>query len=124
MAEIWGPEGGKRWPWEFGPVSKVARIWPMPCNNGSERGAKMVFRDRQSIRRQNALLTLSRSNLFYAQKDECTEYLRVMEIIDKQLPETPWYGSRQMARYIKRYDRQCGRHHFRRLMRLMRLVPV
>ena len=42
MAEIWGPEGGKRWPWEFGPVSKVARIWPMPCNNGSERGAKMA----------------------------------------------------------------------------------
>ena len=33
-------------------------------------------------------------------------------------------GSRQMARYMKRYDHKCGRHRVRRLMRLMRLVPI
>jgi len=33
-----------------------------------------------------------------------------MEIIDKQFLETPWYGSRQMARHMKRNNHQCGRH--------------
>jgi putative transposase len=51
-----------------------------------------------------------------------------MEIIDKQFLEAPWYGSRQMARHMKRHNYQCGRHRVscraRRLMRLMRLVPI
>jgi putative transposase len=47
-----------------------------------------------------------------------------MEIIDKQVLETPWYGSRQMARYMQRQGHKCGRHRVRRLMRLMRLVPI
>ena len=59
-----------------------------------------------------------------------------MEIIDKQFLETPWYGSRQMARYMKRKGHKCGRRHagsvplarrvrrLMRLMRLMRLVPI
>ena len=47
-----------------------------------------------------------------------------MEIIDKQFLETPWYGSRQMARYMKRNGHLCGRRRLRRLMRLMRLVPI
>jgi putative transposase len=47
-----------------------------------------------------------------------------MEIIDKQFLETPWYGSRQMARCMQRNNHKCGRHRVRRLMRLMRLVPI
>ena len=47
-----------------------------------------------------------------------------MKIIDKQLLETPWYGSRQMARYMKRANHKCDLHRMRRLMRLMRLVPI
>ena len=47
-----------------------------------------------------------------------------MEIIDKQFVETPWYGSRQMARCMRRQGHKCGRHRVRRLMRLMRLVPI
>ncbi len=47
-----------------------------------------------------------------------------MAIIDKQFLETPWYGSRQMARHVKRQGYRCGRHRVRRLMRLMRLVPI
>jgi hypothetical protein len=47
-----------------------------------------------SMRRQCALLTLSRSNLYYEPKGESAENLRFMEIIDKQFLETPWYGSR------------------------------
>ena len=47
-----------------------------------------------------------------------------MEIIDKKFLETPWYGSRQMARCMQRNTHKCGRHRVRRLMRLMRLVPI
>ena len=85
----------------------------------------MVSKDHKlSVRRQCALLTLARSNLYYEPKGESAENLRFMEIIDKQFLETPWYGSRQMARYMKRNDHKCGRHRVRRLMRLMRLVPI
>ena len=77
-----------------------------------------------SIRRQCKLLSLSRSGLYYQPVGESAENLRFMEIIDKQFLETPWYGSRQMARYMKRQGYKCGRHRVRRLMRLMRLVPI
>ncbi|WP_245815234.1 IS3 family transposase [Shimia gijangensis] len=86
---------------------------------------KMVSKDHKlSMRRQCALLMLSRSNLYYEPKGESAENLRFMAIIDKQFLETPWYGSRQMARFMKRNSHQCGRHRVRRLMRLMRLVPI
>jgi len=85
----------------------------------------MVSRDHKlSVRRQCSLLTLTRSNLYYEPKGESAENLRFMEIIDKQFLETPWYGSRQMARHMKRNNHKCGRHRVRRLMRLMRLVPI
>ncbi len=83
--------------------------------------------------RQCSLLQLSRSTLYYRPKGESAENLAFMEIIDKQFLETPWYGSRQMARHMERQGHKCGRHHagsvplarrVRRLMRLMRLVPI
>ena len=56
------------------------------------------------------------------------ENLRFREVIDKQFLEKPWYGAQpmvqQMARFLKRQVHACGRHHARRLMRLMRLVPI
>jgi len=85
----------------------------------------MVSKDHKlSVRRQCALLTLTRSNLYYQPMGESAENLRFMEFIDKQFLETPWYGSRQMARHMKRQSHKCGRHRIRRLMRLMRLVPI
>jgi putative transposase len=85
----------------------------------------MVSKDHKlSVRRQCVLLTLVRSNLFYEPKGESAENLRFMEIIYKQFLETPWYGSRQIARYMERQGHACGRHRVRRLMRLMRLVPI
>jgi putative transposase len=85
----------------------------------------MVSKDHDlSQRRQCTLLQLSRSTLYYQPKGESAENLRFMEIIDKQFLETPWYGSRQMARHMKRQGHKCGRHRVRRLMRLMRLVPI
>lgn len=73
-----------------------------------------------SVRRQCGLLSLTRSTLYYQPRGESAENLKFMEIIDRQFLETPWYGSRQM----QREGHKCGRHRIRRLMRLMRLVPI
>ena len=55
---------------------------------------------RLSVRRQCRLLLLSRSTLYYAPVGESVENLALMRLIDQQFLETPWYGSRQMARWL------------------------
>ncbi|SFQ75402.1 putative transposase [Donghicola eburneus] len=77
-----------------------------------------------SVRRQCSLLSLARSTLYYQPHGESAENLKFMEIIDRQFLETPWYGARQMARHMQRQGHKCGRHRVRRLMKLMRLVPI
>ncbi len=77
-----------------------------------------------SVRRQCKLLSLARSSLYYHLRGQSAENLAFMEVIDRQFLETPWYGSRQMARHMQREGHACGRHRVRRLMRLMRLVPI
>ena len=77
-----------------------------------------------SVRRQCTLLAFVRSGLYYQPVGESAENLRFMRIIDRQFLKTPWYGSRQMARYMQRQGHKAGCHRIRRLMRLMRLVPI
>ncbi len=79
---------------------------------------------RLSLRRQCRLLSLSRSVLYYTPVGERAENLVLMKLIDRQFLETPWYGSRQMARWLLRRGHSVGRHRVRRLMRKMRLVPI
>ena len=79
---------------------------------------------RLSLRRQCRLLSLSRSTLYYTPVGESAENLVLMKLIDRQFLETPWYGSRQMARWLRRQGHAAGRHRVRRLMRKMRLVPI
>ncbi|RJE78563.1 hypothetical protein DWB67_16925 [Paracoccus sp. JM45] len=76
------------------------------------------------VRRQCHLLSLTRFGLSYHPRGESTQNLAFMKIIDRHFLETPWYGSRQMARHMQREGPKCGRHRVRRLMRLMRLVPI
>jgi|AntRauTorckE5430_2_1112549.scaffolds.fasta_scaffold40884_1 hypothetical protein len=72
----------------------------------------MVSKDHDlSQRRQWALLQLLRATLYYLPVGESAENPRFMGIIDKQFLETPWYGSRQMARHMRRQSHKCGRHH-------------
>jgi putative transposase len=79
---------------------------------------------RLSLRRQCRLLSLSRSTLYYAPVGESAGNLALMALIDRQFLETPWYGSRQMARWLQRQGHGAGRHRVRRLMRKMRLMPI
>ncbi len=73
-----------------------------------------------SIRKQCNLLPLSRSRLYHQPVGESAGILRIMEIIGTHFLETPWYGSRQMARFKKRNNLPFERHR----VRLMRLVPI
>ncbi|MCH7816646.1 MAG: transposase, partial [Proteobacteria bacterium] len=47
-----------------------------------------------------------------------------MEIIDKQYLKTPWYGSRQLVRHLKRDGYSIGRKRMRRLMKNMGIQSI
>jgi putative transposase len=47
-----------------------------------------------------------------------------MRLIDEQFTETPWYGTRQMARQLRRQGHDVGRKRVRRLMRVMGLTAI
>ena len=77
-----------------------------------------------SVVRQCELVSISRSSFYYQPVGETTETLALMRLIDAQFLETPWYGSRQMARHLRRDGHEVGRKRVRRLMAVMGLVPI
>src|SRR5258705_11734465 len=68
---------------------------------------------RLSIVRQCELVSISRSSFYREPTPESEETLRLMRLIDEQFLETPWYGSRQMARHLRRQGWGVGRHRVR-----------
>jgi putative transposase len=79
---------------------------------------------RLSIVRQCELVGIARSSFYYTGKGESLLNLELMRKVDEQFMETPWYGSRQMARCLRRQGYPVGRKRIRRLMRKMGLVAV
>ena len=77
-----------------------------------------------SLSHQCRLLSISRSSFYYAPKGESAENLSLMRRIDELFLKYPFYGSRQMARQLRREDICVGRHRVRRLMRLMGLEAI
>jgi putative transposase len=77
-----------------------------------------------SIARQCELASISRSGFYYHPTGETPLNLELMLLIDKQFLETPWYGSRQMARHLRREGYTVGRKRVRRLMAKMGLAPI
>ena len=67
---------------------------------------------------------MSRSSFYREPTAETEATLRLMRLIDEQFLETPWYGSRQMARHLRRNGWCVGRHRVRRLMSKMGLAPI
>jgi putative transposase len=86
----------------------------------------MVSEDKSglSIARKCELVGISRSSFYYDPKGESELNLKLMKLIDAQFLETPWYGSRQMARWLRRQGHGVGRTRTRRLMSLMGLTPI
>ena len=77
-----------------------------------------------SLSRQCRLLSISRSSFYYVLKGESPENLALMRRIDELFLKYPFYGSRQMARQLRRQGNSVGRHRVRRLMRLMGLEAI
>lgn len=63
---------------------------------------------RLSIVRQCQLVSIARSSHYYVGKGESPLNLALMRLIDEQYLRTPWYGSRQMARHLRRQGYNIG----------------
>lgn len=77
-----------------------------------------------SVVRRCELAGISRSSFYYEPTGESELNLKLMKLVDAQFLETPWYGSRQMASWLRRQGHGVGRTRTRRLMRLMGLMPI
>jgi len=77
-----------------------------------------------SVTAQCRLLSISRSGWYYEPKGHTPLNLKLMRLIDEQFLLTPYYGSRQMARWLRRQGHGVGRHRVRRLMALMGLHAI
>jgi putative transposase len=76
------------------------------------------------VSRQCALIGISRSAWYSLAMGESALNLALMRLIDAQFLETPWYGSRQMTRHLRRNGHVVGRKRVRRLMAKMGLAAV
>src|SRR6266567_2918105 len=84
---------GSRWSWS-GSKKKSER--------SPERLRPLVEADHPqlSVRRQCALLGLSRSSLYYEAAAETAENLRLMELIDQEYTAHPFLGSRRLTQWL------------------------
>ena len=91
-----------------------------------ERRRQMVeaAHPRLSIVRQCELVSISRSGFYHRPADETPLNLELMRLVDAQFLETPWYGSRQMARHLRRDGHAVGRKRVRRSMAKMGLALI
>ena len=79
---------------------------------------------RLSIVRQCELVSISRASFYYEPSGETPLNLALMRLIDEQFLETPFYGTRQMARHLRRQGYVVGRKRVRRLMTRMGLAAI
>ena len=80
--------------------------------------------DNLSIVRQCRLVSVARSSFYYEARGESPENLRLMRQIDEQFLETPFFGTRQMTRWLRRQGETVSRKRVRRLMRLLGLQAI
>ena len=67
-----------------------------------------------SISQQCRLVRLSRSAFYYAPVGIDTATLALMKAIDRAFTRYPFFGSRQIAAYLRREGTIVGRHRVRR----------
>jgi len=79
---------------------------------------------RLSITRQCRLVSIARSSFYYEGRGESPLNLKLMRLIDEQFLETPFFGSRQMTRWLKRQGYTVSRKRVRRLMRLLGIQAI
>ena len=77
-----------------------------------------------SLTRQCRLVSIARSSFYYEGKDESLFNVQLRRRIDEQFLETPFYGSRQMTRWLRRQEIWVSRKRVRRLMRRLGLQAI
>ena len=87
---------------------------------------KMVDREHLSLSmaRQCALLGVSRSSLYYRPREASGEDMALMQAMDRQYLETPFFGSRRMRVWLERQGMVVSRKRVQRLMRTMGLRAI
>ena len=69
-------------------------------------------------------MSISKGSLYYRPVPISNYNLHVMDLIDKQYIETPYYGSRRMTAYLRRLGHEVNRKRVQRLMRLMGIEAI
>jgi putative transposase len=77
-----------------------------------------------SVVRQCALLGISRSSVYYQPVQASQENLVLMELIDQQYLERPFYGSRRMTAGLRSQGYLINRKRVRRLLGIMGLRAI
>ena len=77
-----------------------------------------------SVTRQCALLGLPRASYYHRPRPKPAETLRLMRLIDETYLAYPFFGSRQMARWLRRQGETVNRKRVQRLMREMGLEAI
>jgi len=76
-----------------------------------------------SVARQCALLALPRSTYYHQPEPESDANLALLRVIDETYLAYPFFGSRQMTRWLRRQGHPVNRKRVRRLMRTLGLEP-
>lgn len=77
-----------------------------------------------SIKKQCELLGLNRSSLYYQEKSETEENVKMMGLIDEIYTEFPYYGSPRITEELKRRGCLVNHKRIERLMLVMGLVAI
>ena len=77
-----------------------------------------------SIRKQCALLDITRSALYYQAKGESKSNIQMMEIMDKHILQEPTAGVLTMQSMLEEKGIIAGYERIRRLMRLANITPI
>ncbi len=76
------------------------------------------------MRRQCALVGLSRTALYYKAHGERAENLELMRLLDEQYTRTPFYGVERMTAWLKQQGYEVNRKRVRRLLRAIGLEAL
>jgi putative transposase len=77
-----------------------------------------------SVRRQCALLGLSRSSLYYEPVPETADNLRLMRLLDEEYTAHPFLGSRRLTVWLNEQGEEVNRKRVQRLLRRMGLEAI
>lgn len=85
-----------------------------------ERRSMVSSDERLSLRQQCILLGLCRSTFYYTPATESEDNLKIMELLDNQYFETPFYGQRRLQAWLQTQGYKVNIKRLRRLMNMVR----